>query len=112
MSEDLESRHCEPCNAETPPIEGDAARRLLGEIDPRWEIVDDHHLTARVKFDDWVKAIDFANRVGVIAESQGHHPEVCVTWGKAKVRIWTHAIDGLSENDFILAAKIDQLLPA
>ena len=58
MSEELASRHCEPCNAETPPIEGDAARRLLGEIDARWEIVDDHHLVARFKFDDWSKGFE------------------------------------------------------
>jgi 4a-hydroxytetrahydrobiopterin dehydratase len=109
MSEDLASRHCAQCNAETPPIEGDHARRLLGEIDARWEIIDDHHLAARFKFDDFAGALAFANRVGQIAETETHHPEICVTWGKVKLRIWTYAIDGLSENDFILAAKIDQL---
>jgi 4a-hydroxytetrahydrobiopterin dehydratase len=109
MSEELASRHCEPCNAETPPIEGEEARRLLSELDARWELVDDHHLAARFKFDDFGGAMAFANRVGQIAEAEAHHPEMCVNWGKVKLRIWTHAIDGLSENDFILAAKVDQL---
>ena len=109
MSEELASRHCEPCNAETPPIEGEEARRLLSEIDARWELIDDHHLSGRFKFDDFRAALAFANRVGDIAEAEGHHPEICLTWGRAAIRIWTHAIDGLSENDFILAAKIDQL---
>jgi len=109
MSEELASRHCEPCNAETPPIEGEQARRRLGEIDVRWELIDDHHLSACFKFDDFAGALEFTNRVGEIADQEGHHPEICVNWGKAALRIWTHAIDGLSENDFILAAKIDQL---
>ena len=109
MSEELVSRHCEPCDAETPPIEGEQARRLLGEIDARWELIDDHHLSARLKFDDFAGALEFTNRVGEIADQEGHHPEICVNWGKAALRIWTHAIAGLSENDFILAAKIDQL---
>lgn len=109
MSEELAGRHCEPCNAETPPIEGAAARRLLGELDPRWELVDDHHLSARFTFDDFAGALAFTDRVGALADAEGHHPEICLTWGKATVRLWTHAIDGLSENDFILAAKIDAL---
>ena len=109
MSEELASHHCGPCNAETLPIEGEEARRLLSEIDARWELIDDHHLVSRFKFDDFAVALAFANRIGAIAEVEGHHPEICVTWGKVKLLIWTHAIDGLSENDFILAAKIDRL---
>lgn len=109
MSDEMAGRHCEPCSAETPPIEGEQARRLLGEIDAHWELIDEHHLAARFTFDDFAGALAFANRVGQIAEAEGHHSEICVNWGKAKVRIWTHAIDGLSENDFILAAKIDHL---
>ena len=109
MSEELASHHCGPCNAETLPIEGEEARRLLSEIDARWELIDDHHLLSRFKFDDFAVALAFANRIGAIAEVEGHHPEICVTWGKVKLLIWTHAIDGLSENDFILAAKIDRL---
>ena len=109
MSEELASHHCGPCNAETLPIEGEEARRLLSEIDARWELIDNHHLQSRFKFDDFAVALAFANRVGAIAEVEGHHPEICVTWGKVKLLIWTHAIDGLSENDFILAAKIDRL---
>ena len=109
MSEELASHHCGPCNAETLPIEGEEARRLLSEIDARWELIDNHHLQSRFKFDDFAVALAFTNRIGAIAEVEGHHPEICVTWGKVKLLIWTHAIDGLSENDFILAAKIDRL---
>jgi 4a-hydroxytetrahydrobiopterin dehydratase len=109
MSEELTSKRCEACDAETPPIEGDQARRLLGELNARWELIDDHHLSTRFKFDDFAGALAFTNRVGALADQEGHHPEICLTWGVAKLRIWTHAIDGLSQNDFILAAKIDQL---
>ena len=113
MSEELANRRCEPCNAETPPLAGEEARRLLSEIDARWELIDDHHLVSRYEFDDFAAALafgnPFGNRVGAIAEDEGHHPEICVTWGKVTLLIWTHAIDRLSENDFILAAKIDQL---
>jgi 4a-hydroxytetrahydrobiopterin dehydratase len=75
-------------------------------------VVEDHHLAARFDFKDFVEALSFANEVGRVAEAEGHHPELCLSWGWLKVRIWTHAIDGLSENDFILAAKIDQLVGA
>lgn len=107
--EELASRRCKPCDAGTPPLQGEEARRLLEWIGVQWDLVDDHHLTARFKFDDFADALAFTNRVGAVADREGHHPEVCLTWGRATVRIWTHAIDGLSDNDFILAAKIDQL---
>jgi 4a-hydroxytetrahydrobiopterin dehydratase len=108
MSE-LSSRHCAPCNAETPPIEGSELQRYQEHLNERWKVQEDHHLAARFEFKDFAQAIAFANKVGDVAEAEGHHPEICLSWGWVKLKIWTHAIDGLSENDFILAAKIDKL---
>ena len=109
---DLAKRRCEPCNAETPPIEGKELERFRDHLHPRWRVVEDHHLAATFTFEDFASALDFTNRMGEVAESEGHHPEICLTWGRVKVRLWTHAIDGLSENDFILAAKIDGIAGA
>ena len=106
---ELAHQHCKPCNAETPPLEGERIPAYLDALDGRWSVVDDHHLSGRFDFDDFAGALAFTNRVGAVAEAEGHHPEICLTWGRATLRVWTHAIDGLSENDFILAAKIDRL---
>jgi 4a-hydroxytetrahydrobiopterin dehydratase len=76
---------------------------------PRWQVVDGHHLSTVYQFPDFRTALDFVNRVGGVAEAEGHHPDLCLAWGKVEVRIWTHKIDGLTESDFVLAAKIDQL---
>ena len=111
MSE-LSSRHCVPCNAETPPIEGSELARYREHLHARWRVVEEHHLAAAFSFEDFREALEFTNLVGRIAEEEGHHPEICLSWGRAKITIWTHAIDGLSENDFILAAKIDRVVKA
>jgi len=74
-----------------------------------WEVIDQHHLRKTLKFTDFREALEFVNRVGKLAEEQGHHPDICFGWGRAEITIWTHKIDGLTESDFILAAKIDQL---
>ena len=76
---------------------------------PQWTVVDGHHITRAFKFPDFVQALAFVNKVGFIAEEQGHHPDILLTWGKAEVTMWTHKINGLTESDFILAAKIDKL---
>ena len=106
---DLAERSCEPCTEKTPRLEGEELESMAERVDDRWEVVDEHHLEATFTFDDFEAALDFTNRAGEVAEEEGHHPEICVTWGEARVKVWTHAIDGLSENDFILAAKIDRL---
>jgi 4a-hydroxytetrahydrobiopterin dehydratase len=72
-------------------------------------VVDGHHLEREFRFDDFRQALDFVNEVGELAEEQGHHPDIYLSYGKAKVQLWTHKIKGLHENDFILAAKIDAL---
>lgn len=109
MTKALRDRHCEPCHGGTPPVKGEEIERYRKELNERWQVEDEHYLVAEFSFPDFVGALDFTNRIGEVAEAEGHHPEVCLTWGRATVKIWTHAIDGLSESDFILAAKIDGL---
>jgi 4a-hydroxytetrahydrobiopterin dehydratase len=90
-------------------LKGDALDPYRSVLPDRWTIVDDHHLEGRYSFDDFLGALAFTNRAGGVAEAEGHHPEITLTWGEATVRIWTHSIDGLNENDFILAARLDTL---
>lgn len=105
---DLASRKCVPCDKGTPPLKGAAAQSLLSQLHG-WQIVDEQRLQRQFKFDDFAAALAFVNRVGEIAESEQHHPDIQLGWGKAAIEIWTHSIGGLSEADFILAAKIDQI---
>jgi 4a-hydroxytetrahydrobiopterin dehydratase len=76
---------------------------------PDWEVVNEHHLRRTFKFPDFMQALAFVNKVGEVAEKEGHHPDILLSWGKAEVTTWTHSIDGLSEGDFILAAKVDRI---
>jgi 4a-hydroxytetrahydrobiopterin dehydratase len=76
---------------------------------PFWKVVDEHHLAKTFLFPDFMTALEFANEIGQLAEQEGHHPDLCVSWGKLDVQIYTHKIQGLTESDFILAAKIDEL---
>lgn len=108
MTADLAQRHCTPCEGGVDPLKGSDLDEFRDQVHHRWRVVDEHHLEAVFPFKDFEEALRFTNRAGAIAEEEGHHPEICVTWGKATVRIWTHAIDGLSDNDFILAAKYDR----
>ncbi|MBV9958938.1 MAG: 4a-hydroxytetrahydrobiopterin dehydratase [Acidobacteria bacterium] len=105
---DLASRECVPCRGGMPPLRGDEIREFLQELSG-WEVVDEHHLRKRYEFKDFLSAQEFIARVGELAEQQGHHPDICFGWGYAEITLWTHKIDGLSESDFILAAKIDAL---
>ena len=105
---DLAKRECVPCRGGVPPLAGEEITKLLSELDG-WEVVNEHHLKKSYKFGDFREALQFVNRVGELAEEQGHHPDICFGWGKAEITIWTHKIDGLTESDFILAAKIDML---
>lgn len=75
-----------------------------------WQVVNEHHITRKFTFSNFKQALDFVNRVGALAEQQGHHPDILLTWGKAEITLWTHKVDGLTESDFIMAAKIDRLL--
>jgi 4a-hydroxytetrahydrobiopterin dehydratase len=105
---DLASRDCVPCRGGVPPLKGDELTNLQTEI-TGWEVVNEHHLRKEFKFGDFEKTLEFVNRVGRLAEEQWHHPDICFGWGRAEITIWTHKIDGLTESDFILAAKIDAL---
>ncbi len=109
MSE-LADKQCVPCRGGVPPLRGGELERLRRELHPDWRVVDEHHLERELRFPDFRQALDFTNRVGELAEEQGHHPDLHLSWGKVLVQIWTHKIDGLTESDFVFAAKADQRL--
>ena len=104
----LSSKTCVPCRGGVPPLRGRELQALNEQV-PGWQVVDEHHLEREYAFPDFLAALDFVNRIGAIAEQQGHHPDILLAWGKAGVKIWTHKINGLTESDFILAAKIDEV---
>jgi len=108
MSE-LARKQCVPCMGGVPPLQGREIKKLLDQLGRGWTVVDDHHLEKEYKFDDFRQALGFTNRVGELAEEQGHHPDVYLAWGKVKLTLWTHKINGLTESDFIFAAKADEL---
>jgi 4a-hydroxytetrahydrobiopterin dehydratase len=105
----LADKTCVPCRGGVPPLKGDALETLQKEL-PDWKVIRDHHLFKVFHFADFKKALDFVNRVGAIAEEQGHHPDILLSWGKAEVTIYTHKINGMTESDFVLAAKIDRVV--
>ena len=105
---DLAAKHCVPCRGGVPPLKGEPLRNLSAQVGG-WEVVDEHHITKTFKFPDFKNALDFVNKVGAVAEQEGHHPDLLLTWGRVDVKTYTHKIDGLTESDFILAAKIDEL---
>ncbi len=104
----LASKTCVPCKGGVPALKGAELDALKKQL-PGWEVINEHHLHRRFDFPDFVKALAFVNKVGEVAEQQGQHPDIWLTWGKVEITTWTHKIDGLTESDFILAAKIDTL---
>jgi 4a-hydroxytetrahydrobiopterin dehydratase len=109
MSETLSTKTCTPCRGGVDPMSLDMARGYL-ESTPLWSLMDDgHRLERKFTFKDFAAALDFVNKVGAIAEKEGHHPDMSFGWGYATVSVFTHKIKGLHENDFILASKIDKL---
>jgi 4a-hydroxytetrahydrobiopterin dehydratase len=107
MSE-LSSKTCVPCRGGVPRLGGRELEVLAKQV-PAWRVVEGHHITRAFAFPDFRQALNFVNKVGELAEQQGHHPDILLSWGKAEVTSWTHKINGLTESDFILAAKIDEL---
>jgi 4a-hydroxytetrahydrobiopterin dehydratase len=104
----LARKECVPCKGGVPPLKGEELNRLSEKVEG-WDVIEEHHLSKTYKFPDFIKALEFVNKAGNIAEQQGHHPNIFLTWGKVSIETWTHKIDGLTESDFILAAKIDEI---
>jgi 4a-hydroxytetrahydrobiopterin dehydratase len=107
---DLAQKECVPCKGGQPPLSGGELTRLSGQLAADWRVVNAHHLEREFKFADFRQALAFTNQVGQLAESQNHHPDVYLAWGRVKLTLWTHRIDGLTESDFVFAAKVDQML--
>ena len=106
----LSEKTCVPCRGGVPPLTKAEYEPMLAEL-KGWEVQDDNRLLKSYKFDNFQKSLDLANKIGEIAEKEGHHPDLLVRWGELKIDLWTHAVGGLTESDFILAAKIDKLAP-
>ena len=107
---DLTAKQCIPCRGGVPPLAGAELAALAAELRPDWRVVDGHHLERAFTCPDFKNALAFTNRVGELAETEGHHPDIHLAWGKVRLTIWTHKIDGLTESDFILAAKAERLV--
>lgn len=106
---ELTNEQCVPCQAGTPPLTGTALRTIREKLGPGWDLIGEHHLEKEFNFRNFRDALAFTNRVGELAEQQNHHPDIYLTWGKVRISTWTHKVDGLTQNDFVLAAKIDHL---
>jgi len=104
----LADQHCVPCRGGVPPLKGEQLIAYTEQL-PGWKIVEEHHIAKSFLFRDFKTGLDFVDRIGAVAEQEGHHPDLCLEWGKVDVKIYTHKIRGLTESDFVLAAKIDQL---
>ena len=107
-STSLADKNCVPCKGGVPPLKGKDLQQIHQQV-PNWKVVNEHHITRTYTFPDFKQALAFVNRVGDIAEKQGHHPDILLGWGKAEITLWTHSVNGLTESDFIVAAKIDQV---
>ena len=104
----LADNACVPCRGGVPPLAWPRIQEMLYQLKPGWHLSPQGHLERFYQFPDFVRALEFANKVGAIAEAEGHHPDLYVAWGKCKVEVWTHKVDGLTESDFYLAAKADR----
>lgn len=103
----LAARACAPVKPGTPALRGEALDGLAAALGRGWKVAEGKRLEKSFAFKDFKQALDFTNRVGALAEAQDHHPDIALSWGKVGVTLWTHSVGGLSENDFILAAKVE-----
>jgi 4a-hydroxytetrahydrobiopterin dehydratase len=104
----LSEKHCVPCRGGVPPLQGEQLIPYAQQL-PDWKIIEEHHLGKSFLFPDFKAGLDFVNRLGAVAEAEGHHPDLCLAWGKVDVQIYTHKIRGLTESDFVMAAKVDEV---
>ena len=107
---DLAKKTCIPCRGGVPPLKGAQLEDLQDKLKNDWKIINEHHLEKEYSFKNFKEALKFTIKVGELAENQGHHPDISLAWGKVKLSIWTHKIDGLTESDFIFAAKADKVI--
>ena len=106
---ELAAKECVPCKGGVPPLAGAELNKLEKELGADWKVANGHHLEKEFKFKNFRDALAFTNQVGELAETQNHHPDIYLAWGKVKITLWTHKIDGLTESDFVMAAKIEAL---
>ena len=104
---ELAEKECVPCKGGTPPLKGAELESFSRKLGGDWKVVNGHHLEKEYKFKNFREALDFTNKVGELAERIQHHPDIYLAWGQVKLTLWTHKIDGLTESDFIFAAKVD-----
>lgn len=104
----LARKRCVPCKGGVPALQGEPLDRLHRELGSGWSLIDGHHLEKTFSFPDFQTALYFTNAVGRIAEEQDHHPDIYLSWGKVRVQIWSHKVDGLTESDFVFAAKVEK----
>lgn len=107
---ELKDKKCVPCSEGAPTLEPEEVENFLKDLEEGWEVKDDNRFIEKTyKFKNFKEALDFTNKIGAIAEEEGHHPDIFLSWGKVVVNLWTHKINGLHENDFIMASKIDNI---
>ncbi|ABR50344.1 transcriptional coactivator/pterin dehydratase [Alkaliphilus metalliredigens QYMF] len=104
----LAEKKCIPCSLGTPPLSSDEIKRYISQLHEEWKVINDHHLEREFKFKNFKEALSYTNVIGQLAEKEGHHPDMLLSWGKVKITLFTHKIDGLSESDFVFAAKVDK----
>ena len=105
----LKDSKCVPCSEGADPLKHDEIEEHLKEVNSEWENIEDKKIERSFKFKDFAEALEFTNKVGEIAEEEGHHPNINLSWGRVKIQLYTAKIKGLHLNDFILAAKIDEI---
>ena len=105
---ELAQKKCVPCKGGVPPLKGEALTSIHKKLENGWQVIDEHHLAKEFTFKNFQQALEFTNKIGEVAETEGHHPDIYLAWGKVKVLVWTHKINGLTESDFFYAAKADQ----
>ncbi|MFQ5509364.1 MAG: 4a-hydroxytetrahydrobiopterin dehydratase [Leptospirillia bacterium] len=110
MTPALAERTCIPCEGGVAPLEPEQVGALTAELGGGWRVAEGRRLEKSYTFDDFAQALAFTNRVGALAEEQGHHPDIHLSWGQVTLTLWTHAAGGLTESDFVLAAKADRLI--